>query len=127
MKNWIKKTLAMTPDKRLLIAFLLGSFQTTAVYRFMEDTRGLEGQIAYLTATWSDTHWSVWLGVWLVVLLLYIRNSMNFSKETLWMTIKNPAKVTVSQEENDTLRRHWPTPPPGYCPPPTKPPPPPSI
>ena len=97
--KWPKRE--MTPTRRLGIAFWLGSAQTAVIYSLMQDWHGKEAVIQMIQDGWTDTHWTVWLAAWFMLLVLYARNALAFKAETLWMTIKNPAKVNV---EADTPR-----------------------
>jgi len=96
----MKLKLEMTPKRRMGVVFWLGSFQAWIWIAFWQDWRGKEEILRSLQEHWVEVHWGVWLAAWLVVLVLYIRNSSAFDKETLWMTIKNPAKVN---REDDTM------------------------
>lgn len=77
----------MTPRRRMDAAFWLGIFQAiismTLVHSFQDGSEfGVAAYILLITA-------------WFAIGILYIKNSLDFSRETLWMTIKNPAKVTL--------------------------------
>jgi len=101
MKDWIKKQFEMTPNKRILIAFILGTVQAGIVYAFLMDWHGQAYYIEMVTNRWHEMHWAWWFIPWAVILWAYVRNGIRFENETLWMTIKNPAKVTVDQDEAD--------------------------
>ena len=81
----------MTPRRRMDAAFWLGIFQAiismTLVHSFQDGSEfGVAAYILLITA-------------WFAIGILYIKNSLDFSRETLWMTIKNPAKVTITEDE----------------------------
>jgi len=106
----------MTPDRRLSLAFWLGTFQAACWYLLIE---------SYREVGRGDTTWLVWLIPWLVLLYFFMHNNLNFRKETTWMTIKNPDKVGgdgwvyVGDLKNS---RPPPPPPAGRPPPPPAPP-----
>lgn len=89
MKDWIKKQLEMTPRRRLGVSYWIATFQAILMMTFFQD----------LSAETPMAHWSIFLISWLFIGYLYIKNTMAFEKETLWMTIKNPAKVTITEDE----------------------------
>jgi len=97
----------MTPERRLTLAFWLGCMQAAAIYGIIMDINpNVDGGPWYLYAI-----------VWLVVLFFYVRNSGNFLKETLWMTIKNPGKVTFEDTSHHAGRLKPNRPPPPPAPP----------
>jgi len=125
MKDWIKKQFEMTPNRRLLLAFTLGTVQAGIIYGMLMDWHGQAYYIEMVTNHWHEMHWGWWAIPWTVILFFYVRNSSNFVKETLWMTIKNPAKVRISEDEVWGRQVHpIAPPPPGSRPPPPPPPPP---
>ena len=79
----------MTPGRRMDAAFWLGTFQAILSMTLFQNWR-------------SDDPFSVLISIallvaWLAIGFLYIKNVIAFSKETLWMRIKNPGKVTMEQ------------------------------
>ena len=77
----------MTPKRRMDAAFWLGSIQailSMVLFQYWQsdDPVTAVASIALIVA-------------WLAIGVVYIQNALAFSKETLWMTIKNPAKVTM--------------------------------
>lgn len=85
----------MTPRRRMDLAFWLGTIQATLTMTVLHSWQSDD--------PFSTVVSIVLLMVWLAIGVFYIRNSIAFSKETLWMTIKNPAKVTI---EDGALKQH---------------------
>jgi len=85
MKDWIKKKLEMTPQRRLSIGYWVGTLQAILMMTLLQMLH--DGELTVM-------HWVIFLLSWLVIGFVYVRNVSAFQKETLWMTIKNPAKVT---------------------------------
>jgi hypothetical protein len=105
MKNWIKEKMEMTPKRRIDIGYWLATFQAITMMSLFQSL-AVDEPMAI--------HWSLYLVVWFVIGFLYVKNTLAFNKETLWMTIKNPAKVT--REEDGMMNKHPnrpPPPPPG--------------
>ncbi len=97
LMNWIKNNVKITPTRRLAVAYWLGTFQAVLI----------------MTVVQSGTYTSmplalVALAIWLLIVFAYIKNTNSFAKETLWMSIKNPAKMTV--DEDDLMARRGPLP-----------------
>lgn len=97
----------ITPKRRLDISYWLATFQAILMMSTFQSLADGESLGAY---------WILFVFAWLVIGFLYIKNNMAFEKETLWMTIKNPAKVT--REEGETFQLPGMPPPPGSRPPP---------
>lgn len=86
MKDWIKKKVELTPKRRLDVGYWIGTFQAILMMTIFQDLASDEPVgVAY---------WIGFFVAWAAIGFIYIRNVMAFEKETLWMTIKNPAKVT---------------------------------
>jgi len=90
MKDWIKKKLEMAPQRRLSIGYWVGTLQAILMMTFLQMSK--DGELTVM-------HWVIFLLSWIVIGFIYIRNVSAFQKETLWMTIKNPAKVTAEQDD----------------------------
>ena len=112
MIAWIKKRFEPSPNMRIGIAYWLGTAQMFVIMALVQDWQGKEAYLAIVEKHWTTMHWGWWAIAWMAIALLYIRNNINFKKETLWMTIKNPAKVTREEDELG-----WPPPPPRSRPP----------
>lgn len=98
MKDWIKKRFEQTPARRISNAYWLGTFQTLLIYGFFQDLKGKEGYIAFIQASWVEIHWGWWVAAWVAGLVLFIKNNIAFERDTLWMTIKNPAKINIESD-----------------------------
>jgi uncharacterized membrane protein YobD (UPF0266 family) len=85
------KKIEMTPKRRIDLAYWLGTFQAIITMSFFQAAASEEP---------LSTPWLIAGAIALILIVyMYIKNSLNFRKETLWMTIKNPAKITIEQEE----------------------------
>jgi len=115
MKDWIKKKLEMAPQRRLSIGYWVGTLQAILMMTFLQMSK--DGELTVM-------HWVIFLLSWIVIGFFYIKNVSAFQKETLWMTIKNPAKVRISEDEVWGRQVHpiAPPPPGSRPPPPPKPP-----
>lgn len=96
----------MTPGRRMDAAFWLGTIQATITMTLVHSWQSDDPFSAIVSI-------SV-LILWFAIGITYIRNSLAFSKETLWMTIKNPAKVTMEDgaPKQHHVRPNRPPPPP---------------
>ena len=79
----------MTPGRRIDVAFWLGTIQAILSMTLFQNWQSDDPFSALVSM--------VLLAIWLAIGIVYIRNTIAFGKETLWMTIKNPAKVTMEQ------------------------------
>ena len=114
MKDWIKKQFKMTPTKRFMYAYLIGFAAAMVAMLFIQDYHGKEAYIALVEEHWVEMHWAWWLIPLFGLNILYVYNSRAFNKETLWMTIKNPAKIAIEQDDFNraSMRPIKPPPPP---------------
>lgn len=119
MKKWIdilKQRYTKQPDKRFALAFWLGVMFHVGVSALIQDWQGKEAYLALVEEHWTTMHWGWWVPFIIVTVYLYIRNALSFRKETLWMTIKNPAKVTREADDLTFPNRPIAPPPPGGTP-----------
>ena len=79
----------MTPGRRLDAAFWLGTIQAILSMTLFDIWQSDDPFSALISL--------ILLVAWLAIGIVYIRNTIAFSKETLWMRIKNPAQVTMEQ------------------------------
>ena len=92
----MKLKFEMTPRRRLNAVYWLGTFQAIIAMVVFQSFQ--EGE------QFPTFVYALLVIAWVIIGVAYANNTSAFNKETLWMTIKNPAKVT--READDVLQHH---------------------